>query len=125
MTNAEITRANRDRFHETAWGQRVCQGCDQPGQYESHHVTERAELKRRNRMDLVWDTRNVMRLCEECHRLHTVRMKPISLARLLDCHFEFAFYVMGYAAYRYLGEKYAGEDPRLDQYLQKWEEENE
>jgi hypothetical protein len=75
-------------------------------------------------MDLEWDSRNVMRLCHRCHRRHTNRSKPLPLTALFPTHFVFAFYVLGFGAYGYLRQKYAGEDPRLDQHLAKWEEEH-
>jgi hypothetical protein len=93
-------------------------------EYQSHHVVEKAELRRRQRLDLVWDTRNVMRLCEPCHRRHTNRMEPLPLRLLQPQHFEFAFYVMGAAAHSYLGRMYVGQDDRLDEYLARWEGEH-
>jgi hypothetical protein len=51
----------------------------------------------------------------------------IPLVKLTDDHFEYAFFALGAAAHYYLGQRYDGEDPRLDQWLAKLEggEENE
>lgn len=122
--SSDIEVANRRAFHEAAWAQRCCQECGAFGDYQSHHVTEKSELRRRGRMDLVWDTRNSMRVCPDCHRRHTIGMDRIKLQHLSDDHYQFAFYLMGAAAHSYLRRMYNGRDPRLDEYLEKWEVEN-
>lgn len=120
----DIEQANREAFHESAWLQRSCQGCDSFGPFESHHVTEKRKLKQVGRLDLLWDTRNAMRLCPDCHNRHTNRAAPIPLSKLTDEHFEFAFYALGAAAHTYLGQSYSGNDDRLELYLAEWEEEH-
>lgn len=123
-TPTQIEISNRRAFHEAAHAQRCCQKCGGFGAYQSHHVVEKSELKRRGRSDLVWDTRNAMRLCPDCHERHTNRSRPIELRLLSAQHFEFAFFVLGVVAHSYLGRLYIGEDPRLDEYLARWEEEH-
>jgi hypothetical protein len=120
----EVENPEKDAFYEMSHMQRCCQVCGATGAYESHHVVERSELRRVGRLDLLWDRRNCMRLCPECHRRHTNRAKPIVLLRLLDMHFEFAFQALGNRAARYLGSMYAGPDERLDRYQRRWEEQH-
>lgn len=79
---------------------------------QEHHVIYRQELRRR-RGDMK-DRRNLIPLCLRCHERHHSRIAPISLSNLPDEVFDFAYELMGPAAYDYLGRHYAGEDPRLD-----------
>ena len=120
----EVEHADKCAFYEMSHAQRCCQGCGKTGNYESHHVVERSELRRVGRLDLLWDPRNCMRLCSDCHHRHTVRVEPILLLRLLDMHFEFAFEALGFRAVSYLGRMYAGADKRLQRHQEKWEEEH-
>lgn len=120
----EVENPEKDAFYEMSHMQRGCRVCGRTGNYESHHAVERSELRRAGRLDLLWDRRNCLRLCARCHHRHTDRGEPIPLLRLLDMHFEFAFEALGFGAVRYLGQKYAGADERLERYREKWEEEH-
>lgn len=123
-TPGQIEAANRRAFGEVAWAQRCCRKCGSTGEWQAHHVVEKRKLKFERLHSMIWDTRNAMRLCPDCHERHTNRSRPLEMRLLLDEHFEFAFYALGAAAHSYLSQLYIGEDPRLDAYLRKWEEEN-
>ncbi len=58
-----------------------------------------------------------MRLCDDCHRKHHNRSAVILLVKLRAATIAYAFHVLGLRAYSYLLEKYAVEDPRLEQAL--------
>lgn len=120
----EAEDERRAPFYEMAHAQRECKMCGRLGNYESHHVVEKAEIRRQCRLDLLWDPRNCMRLCSRCHDDHTDRGTPVPLRVLLDMHFEFAFELLGLGAGRYLLEKYGGDDRRLDEFERKYEEEH-
>lgn len=123
LTDIEI--ANRRRFHEEAWNQRVCQKCGKGGAHESHHVVEKKQLRQMFRADLFWDPRNCLRLCPmPCHSRHTIGSEKLHLSVLLDANYEFAFETLGGGAYYYLRRHYDGKDPRLEEYHRRWEEEN-
>lgn len=124
LLEQEAEDERRAPFYEMAHAQRECRACGRRGNYESHHVVEKSEIKRQGRYDLLWDPRNCMRLCSRCHDAHTDRSIPIPLRELFDMHFDFAFELLGAAAPRYLTEKYVGDDRRLDEYREKAEEED-
>jgi hypothetical protein len=113
---SSLTLEQRD-FHLEALGQRVCQnaGCRNTRESNPHHVVYQQWLKR-HRPDLLWDPRNCLRLCNSCHANHH-GLHQIPLTCLKDANYEFAFEVMGEAAYDYLRQKYDGEDPRLEEWL--------
>lgn len=131
-TTPEERRANEaewlshDLFRQAAQRQRCCQMCGKAGSdWHPHHVVYAQHLRKAGKP--VYDARNAMRLCVECHASHHNRSKVIPLLKLTDDHFEYAFLMLGPAAHYYLGQRYDGEDPRLDQWLAKTEggEENE
>lgn len=111
----------RDLFKREARYQRCCQNCPKTGEWEAHHVVYEQHL--RGVGEPIWDTRNAMRLCPDCHRRHHNRSSVIPLAKLHDGHIAYAFAKLGLRAYSYLKDRYAGEDPRLEQALATAEQE--
>lgn len=109
---SDIEKANKRAFHEAAWAQRVCAVCGASGEYESHHVIERQKLRIIGRLDLVWDLRNALRLCGDCHAKHTGGWRRVFLSRLTDENYEFAWFVLGMEAADYLRRIYQGKDHR-------------
>jgi 5-methylcytosine-specific restriction endonuclease McrA len=106
----------KESFKREALTQGRCQNCGSTTwQWHAHHVVYEQHLN-----DIgaaVWDNRNSMRLCEDCHRRHHNRSAVIPLLKLRAVTIAYAFEVLGLRAYSYLSEKYAGEDPRLEQAL--------
>lgn len=111
-TAKEIEDANRRAFHEVAWKQRVCQVCGKGGDYETHHVVKKEHLKQKGLYDMIWDTRNALRLCHGCHAAHTLGYRRVKLDRLTDDNYEFALLIFGMGASQYLRRHYNGKDPR-------------
>lgn len=115
-------KAAADSFKEEARYQAVCAVCGRAGSFDAHHVVERQWLSQHGKPE--WDARNAMRLCDRwtesrCHERHTSGSWKIALTCLSDGHYDYAYEVMGPAAYDYLGRHYAGEDPRRDQLLER------
>lgn len=112
----------REGFHREAQTQRCCQNCGRRGNpWQAHHVIYEQHL-----VDLgapCWCNDNAMRLCEDCHRRHHNRTAVIALVKLRDRTIAYAFETLGLRAYSYLTEKYAGEDPRVEQALATAEQE--
>jgi hypothetical protein len=114
-------RAAREGFRRAAWLQRACAVTGDARDWdpkigknwEAHHVVEAAELKRRNRFDVLWDERNALRLRPDIHRRHTNRMEPVPLRCLSQENIDFAFEVLGASARDYLETKYTGSDARV------------
>lgn len=102
-------------------GQSTCQHPDcTSGKRErlaEHHVVYKQEVRRRK--GDVSDPRDALRLCNSCHPAHHHRSRPVPLAALRDENYEFAFELMGVAAFDYLRRRYAGGDPRLHEWLRK------
>jgi hypothetical protein len=60
-----------------------------------------------------------MRLNHDCHYSHHARSRVIPIEKLSDAALEFAFELMGPAAFYYLGRVYRGyDDPRLERLLE-------
>lgn len=120
----EIDSANKRAFKQASFDQRVCAVCGRgatinvdgtklPNPWQAHHVVEKQKLRAEGRMDLVWDIRNSLRLCEEpCHGRHTRGNQRVKLSALTDDNYEFAWYVLGMASADYLRSRYNGTDPR-------------
>lgn len=110
-------------FHEAAREQRICRqkGCRRNWPWHPHHVIYRQELEKLGITDraVLWDRRNCLRLCPDCHMNHHGRAKPVLLTCLTDANYEFAFEVLGWRAYDYLRQKYDGEDPRLEEWRER------
>lgn len=107
-------------FHLEAQGQRICRnvGCRKTWPWHPHHVIYRQWLEKNGFKHLAWDTRNCLRLCENCHANHH-GLHHIPLTALRDANYEFAFEVMGLAAVDYLRQKYSGDDPRLEEWAER------
>lgn len=125
-TTEEERRANEaewlshDLFRKAARDQRCCQMCGKTGSdWHPHHVVYAQHLRTGGHP--VYDARNSMRLCVECHTAHHGRSRVIPLAKLTDTHIEYAFLTLGAAAHFYLLQRYEGEDSRLDAWMEKIE----
>jgi hypothetical protein len=120
----EAERIAHDLFRQEAQKQRCCQMCGnaQSG-WHPHHVIYAQHLKLEGHP--VYDTRNAMRLCVECHASHHNRSIVIPLFKLRDMHIEYAFLKMGAKAHYYLSQRYEGQDERLDIWLAKVEGEED
>lgn len=105
--------AARRAFHEEAWGQRCCAVCGKGGAFDPHHVVEKKKIKSVRRTETLWDVRNALRLCPQCHADHTGRSKKVPLRKLRDANYEFAAWLLGGSAFYYLRAHYDGDDPRL------------
>lgn len=104
---------DRREFHMEAAGQRICaqKGCRNTWPWHPHHVVYEQHCPEGTKSD----TRNCLRLCPDCHANHHGRARPILLTQLRDANYEFAFEVLGDAAYDYLRTRYDGDDPRLEE----------
>lgn len=113
--------AARRVFHEEAWSQRCCAVCGKTGPFDPHHVVEKKKLKSIGRTDVLWDPRNALRLCPDCHANHTAASRKVPLTRLTDANYDFAFEVLEGAAFYYLRAHYDAEDRRLSDHRTHWE----
>lgn len=105
-------------FHIEAQGQRVCRqkGCRHNWPWHPHHVVRKQDVEKYSKdASVVWDKRNCLRLCPDCHMNHH-GLHPVKLTSLRDANYEFAFELMGEAAGSYLRDHYDGDDPRLDEW---------
>lgn len=130
----EIDSANKRAFKQASFDQRVCAVCGRgatmnvdgvkiPNPWQAHHVVEKQKLRAEGRMDVVWDIRNSLRLCEEpCHGRHTRGSERVGLSVLTDDNYEFAWHVLGMASADYLRKRYNGKDPRWDALKEKCDE---
>ena len=110
----------RDREGERRWfaalGTKCAvPGCPGIGRLALHHVIYRQKIRRVG--GDVWDPRDALTLCNSCHGRHHQRGRPVPLALLANENYEFAWELLGSAAYDYLRRRYSGEDPRLDTLL--------
>lgn len=113
------TRGGSRKFHS---GQSQCvhPSCEDPHRpSHEHHVVYEQHVKREGGDR--WDPRNALRLCVSCHSSHHRRGRVLPLRALRDVNFEFAFELLGPAAYDYLTRRYAGDDPRLREWLRRSE----
>lgn len=119
----EAEKMAHEMFREEARAQRCCQMCGTTkGAWHPHHVVYLQHLREVGAP--LYDTRNSMRLCEDCHRRHHNRSKVIPLAKLTAEHIAYAFEKLGLRAHSYLRERYEGENPRVEQALAQAEEEH-
>lgn len=116
----DAERISHELFREAARKQRCCQMCGTTkGGWHPHHVVYAQHLKREQKP--VYDTRNAMRLCIDCHSAHHARSRVIPLIKLTLIHIEYAFLSLGAAAHTYLSQRYDGDDPRLEETLARFE----
>lgn len=106
----------REGWYESL--QWYCHLCGQKNGLVNHHVIYRAEVQRCG--GDVWDSRNAITLCSQCHEKHHSRHTVICLAALRNENIEFAFELKGSAAYNYLTRRYEGDDPRVDVALMEY-----
>lgn len=107
-----ITNPARAAFRAAASAQVLCAVTRRGGPWHPHHVIEAQEIKRRGGDE--WDPRNALRLSVRAHERHTLAVRRVELKQLRDENVEFAFELMGTAAYVYLGRMYSGFDPRVE-----------
>ena len=110
-------REGRRRFQS---GQDRCQmpGCPDPFVLANQHHVIYEQHVRAAGGDR-FDSANALRLCASCHASHHRRGRPVPLTALRDENFEFAFALLGPAAFDYLKRRYAGDDSRLDALLDR------
>lgn len=107
----------RQLFIEAAREQRCCAKCGKAGGFEAHHVIERRYLKANRLPQFV--SLNALRLCSDCHAMHTCRSEPLELKHLTDENIEYAFTLLGDKADSYLRSLYSGEDDRLSRAVEE------
>lgn len=109
----------------------IC-GCGQRAAAK-HHVIYQQEVRRCWRdkagrgarsipplTKLLRDERNLVPMALVCHSLHHSGSRKLALLKLPDGAFEFAAWLMGRGpAFNYLGQSYAGSDPRLAALLEE------
>lgn len=108
----KVDQVKRDLFREAAQAQKCCQVSNSGGPWDPHHVIEKQEIRKRG--GDIWDTRNALRISERVHSQHTLAVKRIPIKKLRDENIEFAFELMGLAAYVYLRRMYDGFDERVE-----------
>lgn len=120
---SDLDHIARESFWREARGQRCCRMCEDPKKkWQAHHIVYEQHL--RDVGAPIWDNRNSMRLCDDCHRRHHNRSQVVPLSKLSNRNVEYAFEALGLRAYDYLGQKYeVGEDQRLEQELARREQE--
>lgn len=135
-TILDIEIANKQNFRAAARRQRVCAMCGYAGKgpqtWDAHHVVSKSKLKDIGfAPEARYDTRNVLRVCNElaldrdgkprnCHFKHEHSPRGrIPLSKLTDDNIDYAFEILGPAAYDYLRRRYDGEDQRVDRALQE------
>lgn len=114
-----MTVSNPESFWNEAQYQRVCAECGAAGPFDAHHVVEKQRLRQLGiPLELRYDTRNALRLCDErndknCHGGQTSKMRKVKLENLTDDNLAYADEVLGAAAPGYLRRHYDGDDPRV------------
>lgn len=97
-----------------------CVRCGTERRLQLHHVVYEQEIRRLD--GDVYDPRASLTLCIECHVQHHKALRhTIPLVLLRDENYEFAFELLGAAAFDYLTRRYAGKDPRLRKWLRRTE----
>lgn len=106
--------AERFKSGQTRCQHPTCGGASR--KLDEHHVVYRQHIRAHGGDQ--WDSRDALLLCAACHQSHHHRGRVLPLTALRDENCEFAFELLGTAAYDYLRRYYAGEDPRLDALLE-------
>lgn len=110
---------NGSRAERQSWRasiEEVCVVCGAGSILHLHHVVY--EQKVRLEGGPIFDARNSLTLCRECHLGHHHSGKKLGIGRLRDVNFAFAAQLLGpAAAHSYLSRRYAGDDERLDALL--------
>jgi hypothetical protein len=93
--------SNPTSFRAEARYQRACASCGKSGGFHAHHVVSKRLLRLLGRP--LWDTRNALRLCEQCHMAVEwggVRRLRIPVERLPDEAICYIYEVLGPATKR-------------------------
>jgi hypothetical protein len=102
---AERLKAEMAEFKASVWN-RVCASCGGRtyfGGCDAHHVVYKQHLP----VELRWDPRNALPVCDDCHERHHNASRRIPLSALTAQNLEFAREVLGAAAGDYLERRYA------------------
>jgi len=113
-----VAISNPQSFHAEAQFQRVCATCGKAGVFEAHHVVSKQRLKREGYSGLLYDTRNALRLCPDCHGRFTGGTR-IPTHALTDDNMCFTWLVLGPAGQNYLERLYTGIDRRFSLHLDR------
>lgn len=92
-------------FKAFTWG-KSCANCGRPWSLtaDAHHCVEAQELRKR---DLpVYDRRNALALCSDCHERHTNASSRVPFRKLSAVNVAYAYEVLGPFAGDYLAKKY-------------------
>lgn len=92
----------------------ACAVCGSSDRLQLHHVVYEQNVRRAGGNP--WDPRDSLTTCIRCHCGHH-HGSGITLMLLRDENFDFAFELLGAAAYDYLRRHYTGDDPRLERHL--------
>lgn len=112
--NFKGDEADKIRWRSQAAARCVCCGSDD--RLQLHHVIYAQNVRRAGGDP--WDPRDSLTTCIRCHCGHHHGTKGrIALTLLRDENLDFAFELLGAAAYDYLRRHYAGDDPRLEERL--------
>lgn len=90
MKRSEAEEAARERWFDVPGP--VCRVCgldENQAVLEAHHVCEKAWMKRHGLRHLIWDQRNQMILCRDCHANHTAASRRIEWADLTEDNLAF------------------------------------
>lgn len=110
----------RDRAGEARWYAAAAERCEHPccpapgggsRGLSLHHIVYRQHVRRAS--GDVWDPRNALTLCDCCHLAHHRRGRLIPTSVLPDAALDFAFELLGPAAFDYLTRRYGPPDDRL------------
>lgn len=96
------------QFRAAARAQRCCQNpdCRRPmaHPWDPHHVIYEQELERRGAP--LFDVRNVLRLCRDCHFRHHQGAAPIPKTVLTSVNLAYATEILGDFAMDYINRRY-------------------
>lgn len=107
---------NLEKQFQYDWSHAVLRGarCAVCGEKatDAHHVVYKRDLKERGLF--VWDARDGLALCRDCHDGHHYSPQAVVLlVHLTDASVQYAFEVLGAYAYDYLLRRYPGGPPDL------------
>jgi hypothetical protein len=109
VTEATTRAAGKAQFKS---GDAICRGpnCTRRVQHEHHAVYEKTLVRLRLP---IWDRRNALGLCVNCHFNHHHGIRKLPLTCLHQRNIDYAFEVMKERAGDYLRRKYDGFDARV------------
>lgn len=107
------------QFRQAAQMQIACAVTGSTGPWDAHHVIESQEVGRRGGDR--YEPRNALRLSYLAHNQHTSAMRSVRLTELRDENVDYAFELMGPAAYPYLIRMYDGTDVRVERAIAELE----